>query len=71
MLFGVYNIKMFTTIFDRKIRIAVIGCGRISKNHFDAISKNKENIELVAVCDTNQIQLDENGKLKVYIKTDS
>ena len=66
MLFGVYNIKMFTTIFDRKIRIAVIGCGRISKNHFDAISKNKENIELVAVCDTNQIQLDEHsGKYHV------
>ena len=44
---------MFTTIKDRKIRIAVVGCGRISKNHFGSIEQHKENIELVAVCDTN------------------
>lgn len=42
-----YNIK------DRKIKFAVVGCGRISPRHFDAIQEHKENAELVAVCDTN------------------
>lgn len=37
-----------------KIRIAVVGCGRISKNHFDSIKKHKEDIELVSVCDIDQ-----------------
>jgi UDP-N-acetyl-2-amino-2-deoxyglucuronate dehydrogenase len=40
-------------ITDRKIRIAVAGCGRISKNHFGAIDVHKNDLELVAVCDTN------------------
>jgi len=44
---------MFQTIQNRKIRIAVVGCGRISKNHFLAIEKHQENIELAAVCDIN------------------
>ncbi|WP_260293621.1 Gfo/Idh/MocA family protein [Sedimenticola hydrogenitrophicus] len=42
---------MFPSITDRKIRIAIVGCGRISKNHFGAIEKHAESIELVAVCD--------------------
>ncbi len=42
---------------DRKIRIAVVGCGRISKNHFDSI-KQYDDLELVAVCDINQQTLD-------------
>ena len=41
-------------ILIRKIRIAVIGCGRISKCHFDAIEKYKDNIELISICDNNQ-----------------
>ena len=44
---------MYSTIVDRKIRIAVIGCGRIAKNHFGSIEKHSENLELVSVCDTN------------------
>lgn len=40
-------------ITDRKIRIAVVGCGRIAKNHFDAIATHNESLELVGVCDTN------------------
>ena len=35
---------------DRPIRLALIGCGRISKNHFEAIAKVHD-LELVAVCD--------------------
>ena len=39
-------------ISDRKIRVGLVGCGRISKNHFKAISQLKNDLELIAVCDT-------------------
>ena len=45
---------MFGTIVDRKIRIAVVGCGRISNNHLKSIEMHKDDLELVAVCDTNR-----------------
>ncbi|MGD9568067.1 MAG: Gfo/Idh/MocA family protein [Sedimentibacter sp.] len=34
-----------------KINFAIIGCGRISKNHIDALVNNSEVYNLVAVCD--------------------
>lgn len=34
----------------QRIRLALVGCGRISRNHFDAIAKVPD-LELVAVCD--------------------
>ena len=37
---------------DRKIRFALVGCGRISKNHFDALARHADRAEVVAVCDT-------------------
>lgn len=40
-------------ISDRKIRIAIVGCGRISKNHFGSIEVHAEQLELAAVCDTD------------------
>ena len=36
-----------------KLRYALIGCGRIAPNHIASILKNKEDITLVAVCDSN------------------
>jgi UDP-N-acetyl-2-amino-2-deoxyglucuronate dehydrogenase len=42
---------------NKKIKIAIIGCGRISSNHFEAIKKHSDNLELVAVCDTNPTAL--------------
>jgi len=45
---------MFITkpsIRDRKIRFALVGCGRISANHFDALDKHADRVELVGVCD--------------------
>jgi UDP-N-acetyl-2-amino-2-deoxyglucuronate dehydrogenase len=45
---------MFITkpfVRDRKIRFALVGCGRISANHFDALDRHKERAELVGVCD--------------------
>jgi len=34
-----------------KLKIAIIGCGRIACKHIDAIIQNKAEIELTAVCD--------------------
>ena len=45
---------MFITkpfIRDRKIRFALVGCGRISANHFDALEQHTDRAELVGVCD--------------------
>ncbi len=38
-------------ILDRKIRFALVGCGRISANHVEALRQHSERAELVAVCD--------------------
>jgi UDP-N-acetyl-2-amino-2-deoxyglucuronate dehydrogenase len=38
-------------IRDRKIRFALVGCGRISANHFASLQRHAERAELVAVCD--------------------
>ncbi|HET9003984.1 MAG TPA: Gfo/Idh/MocA family oxidoreductase [Gemmatimonadaceae bacterium] len=38
------------TIAGRDVRVALVGCGRISGNHFDAFRKI-EGIQLVGVCD--------------------
>lgn len=37
---------------DRKIRFALVGCGRISKNHIEALARHGDRAEWVAVCDT-------------------
>ncbi len=50
---------MYPMIKDRKIRIAIVGCGRISKNHFGSIEKHADQLELVAVCDVNSATLRE------------
>jgi len=36
---------------NRKIRFALVGCGRISANHFGALEKHADQAELVDVCD--------------------
>jgi UDP-N-acetyl-2-amino-2-deoxyglucuronate dehydrogenase len=41
----------FATITDRRVRIAVVGCGRISRNHFGSIDKHADRLELAAICD--------------------
>lgn len=45
-------------ISSRLIRIALVGCGRISRNHIQAIALHNERAELVALCDTHQDRLD-------------
>jgi UDP-N-acetyl-2-amino-2-deoxyglucuronate dehydrogenase len=43
----------YTAIRDRRIRIALVGCGRISGKHIEAAEKHDPNVSIVAVCDTN------------------
>jgi len=43
----------FRTIADRRIRMSLVGCGRISANHFDAMDKLADRVELVDVCDVD------------------
>jgi UDP-N-acetyl-2-amino-2-deoxyglucuronate dehydrogenase len=38
-------------IVDRPVRFALVGCGRISANHIDALQQHAGRAELVAVCD--------------------
>lgn len=47
----------YPVIQGRKIRIAVVGCGRISRNHFDSIAQHDIDLELAAVCDINPVAL--------------
>lgn len=41
--------KVPDTIKGRKIRIALVGCGRITAKHFDAIRGHHNDLELSAV----------------------
>jgi UDP-N-acetyl-2-amino-2-deoxyglucuronate dehydrogenase len=53
------KLQQFPVINDRKIRIAVVGCGRIAKNHFGSIEQYSSAFELVAVCDVDPAALSE------------
>ena len=60
-------------IINRKIRIAIVGCGRISKNHFESLKKHQDNIELISICDTQQTILSVHEKkynVKGYLDLD-
>ncbi|MFU8803158.1 MAG: Gfo/Idh/MocA family protein [Bradymonadaceae bacterium] len=41
-------------ILDRKIRCALIGCGRVAQKHFAALEALGEDLELVGVCDRDE-----------------
>lgn len=49
-----YNFPILT---DRKIRLGLVGCGRIANNHFAAIESHSANLDLVDVCDVNATAL--------------
>lgn len=46
-----------------KIKFGIVGCGRISKNHINAINENSSNAELIAVCDNNSKALETTKEL--------
>ncbi|MFO1300088.1 MAG: Gfo/Idh/MocA family oxidoreductase [Burkholderiaceae bacterium] len=48
---------MYPVIRDRKIRVGIVGCGRISKNHFGSIEQHANDMELAAVCDIDAATL--------------
>jgi len=53
---------MFTStppIEGRRIRFALVGCGRIAASHMDAIAAHADDAELVAVCDIDPVRLEE------------
>lgn len=52
----------YPAITGRKIKIAVVGCGRISRNHFGSIEQHSSELELVAICDTNPSVLAEHAE---------
>lgn len=43
----------YQNINDRKIRFALVGCGRIAANHFGAMEQHADRIDLVDVCDVD------------------
>ena len=55
--------KFATPITDRKIRFALVGCGRIAQNHFLALQKHASRAELAGICDVNAEALAAAAKL--------
>jgi UDP-N-acetyl-2-amino-2-deoxyglucuronate dehydrogenase len=45
-------------VTDRRIRFAIVGCGRIATNHFNAIKQHQDRAELTAICDVDGRALD-------------
>ena len=54
--------QRYPIIKDRKIKIAVVGCGRISRNHFGSIEAHNDELELAAICDINPVVLAEHAE---------
>jgi UDP-N-acetyl-2-amino-2-deoxyglucuronate dehydrogenase len=50
--------RSFTPIAGRRVRFALVGCGRISKNHVESLNKHAKHAELVAVCDVDERALE-------------
>jgi UDP-N-acetyl-2-amino-2-deoxyglucuronate dehydrogenase len=61
-------------IINRKIKFALIGCGRIAQKHITALQQFPNDSELVAICDINSDNLNSVAKLipkiAIYNKLD-
>jgi UDP-N-acetyl-2-amino-2-deoxyglucuronate dehydrogenase len=55
--------KTQSPIKDRRVRIAIVGCGRICANHVNAIAAHHEQADLVAICDTQAERLRQTQEL--------
>ena len=57
-------------VVGRKIKFALVGCGRIAGKHLEALKMHADRAELVAVCDTDKARLSvavaENGGVAGY-----
>lgn len=49
---------MERVIKGRRIKIGVVGCGRISANHFKSIDAHSRDLQLTAVCDADTASLE-------------
>lgn len=56
------KIQQFPIITDRKIRVGIVGCGRISKNHFSSLEHHSGSFELGAVCDIDTATVHEHAQ---------
>jgi len=45
-------------IRDRKIRMGLVGCGRIAQKHIEAVNQHSSDIEITSVCDTDPAALE-------------
>ena len=50
--------QAFAPIAGRRIRFALVGCGRISKNHIESLKKHAKDAEIAAVCDIDDKALE-------------
>lgn len=51
--------RNYLPIQDRKIKVALVGCGRIANNHFGAMEKHADRMEVVEVCDVDPSALEQ------------
>jgi UDP-N-acetyl-2-amino-2-deoxyglucuronate dehydrogenase len=51
------KLQQYPAITGRKIRVGLVGCGRISKNHIGSIEQHAADLELAAVCDVDPTAL--------------
>ena len=57
-------------INGRRIRIALVGCGRISRNHIKAIAIHNDRAELVAICDNQHEFLEQTRSFVAEVALD-
>lgn len=53
---------MHPVIRDRRLKVGVVGCGRISHNHFGAIDIHSKDLQLASVCDIDERAGEEAGE---------
>lgn len=51
--------RNYAPIVDRKIKVALVGCGRIANNHLSAMEKHADRMEVVEVCDVDPAALEQ------------
>jgi UDP-N-acetyl-2-amino-2-deoxyglucuronate dehydrogenase len=52
-------LKKYKIVTGRKIKFALVGCGRIARNHIASINEHSQWAELAALCDTDPKALEE------------
>jgi UDP-N-acetyl-2-amino-2-deoxyglucuronate dehydrogenase len=53
------KLNNYPVIKDRRLKVGLVGCGRISQNHFGSILQYPDDLELTAVCDIDDEALNQ------------